>query len=484
MPALLKPLPGVNNSKSIMVRSMLGCVLAGIISTHIVYGQDNAPFLKGKLNLSITQGTMECEFTLTDIPKLEDYFIRINSGMNIRYFKSIPQTYPFYYDKSFYDTLSTGETIAYFFPRNGGKEKYLPSSITFSYVGKYPVFHDSLKDYSAEDWKGNISFNGYSVRTDGRQSAWYPVLYDVKKDFKFDRLRYEIEVNCADCSSIYLNGSTPVSGQRAVFKSDIPQEIALFAGKYKISKQDGTYVLNPDITDKEISELGKITNEIKKYYETKLAIPYKESITYIQTTPTSASNAWLFVSYPSIFNIGRGEYSMKSFFDKKKSEWYKSYLAHELGHYYFGSYRRFNSELGDMLNEGLSEYLSFKATKDLTSDSVYKKLIEKKASAVKSFHAIPFAKIKSHSDYQNRELYVYYYAPLLFTAIEKEIGEANTWKWLKLLLETNADFTNYSFIEQTISLVIHDKNKLDLIKSKYFYSDQAIENVIETIAFK
>src|SRR6185436_7965586 len=137
------------------------------------------------------------------------------------------------YDRSFHDTLSTGESNAYFLPGNSNAGKHLPSSIAFSYVGKFPVFYDSLKDYSFEDWKGNISFNGYSVRTDGRQTSWYPVLYDIKKDVKYDKVRYELEVNCVDCKYIYLNRSKPVSGQKAIFKSDIPHEIAMFAGKYK-----------------------------------------------------------------------------------------------------------------------------------------------------------------------------------------------------------------------------------------------------------
>jgi hypothetical protein len=466
-----------------MRRRTLTATLSLIILSSVTFAQDTSPLLKGKVNISIKEGTIECQLTLSEIPRIEDYFIRINSGMNIRYFKNTDEGYPYQYDRSFHDTLSTGESNAYFLPRNNGSEKYLPPSITFSYVGKFPVFHDSLKDYSVQDWKGNISFNGFSVRTDGRQSSWYPVLYDVKRDIKYDKVRYELEVNCADCSSIYLNGTKPVAGQKALFKSNTPHEIAMFAGKYKIANQDGTYILNPDISEKQIKEFGKFTNAVKDYYANKLSIPYGESITYIQTTPTSEMNAWLFVSYPSIFNIGRGEYGMKGLFDPKKGDWFKTYIAHELGHYYFGTYRRFNSELGDMLNEALSEYLSFKAAKEIISDSVYREKIQGKINAVKSFAAIPFAKIRSHSDYQNREYYVYYYGPLILTAIEKEIGEGNMWKWIKSLLETKADFTNYAFIEQTLGAVT-DKATLESIKSKYFYSDNAIRNVLETTGFK
>ena len=55
------------------------------------------------------------------------------------------------------------------------------------------------------------------------------------------------------------------------------------------------------------------------------------------------------------------------FFDPQRRDRYKAFIAHELGHYYFSTYRDFNSELGDMMNEGFSEYLAFKVSKDLVS---------------------------------------------------------------------------------------------------------------------
>jgi len=464
-----------------MDKSIFTVLLATVILFHQSHAQERAPLLKGTVNLSINEGTIDCSFVLSDIPEIEDYFIRINSGMNIRYLKSVDPSYPYHYEKSFYDTLSTGESNAYFFQKKGGKEKFLPQSIEFSYVGKYPVFHDSLKDYSAEDWKGNISFNGYSVRADGRQSAWYPVLYDIKKDLVYDKIKYDLEINCSDCRAIYLNGSAPITGSKGSFKSDIPQEIAVFSGKYKFSNQNGTYFLNPDITEMQIEDFGNVTNKYKKFYFDKLSIPYDRAITYIQTTPTSEKNSWLFVSYPTIVCIGRN-FGMKSFFDPKLGDSFKTFIAHELGHYYFGTYRRFNSELGDMMTEGFSEFLAFKVAKNLIGDSVYNKKIRDKIRALRSFQAIPFGKIKSHADYQNRELYVYYFAPIVFTAIEKEIGEVRMWKWLRALLEAKGVLTNYSFVEETLNSVLQNTTELEHIKSNYFFSDKAIENAIRIVA--
>lgn len=443
--------------------------------------QDTIPFLKGKVKLSITKGTVECDFTLSDIPAIKDYVIRINSGMNIFYFKDLDYNNLLRFDKSFTDTLSTGETNAYYFPAGNGGNRFLPGKIQFRYMGMFPVIPEGSGEYSAEDWKGNIAFNGYSVRTDGRQSAWYPVLYDIKNDRKYAELKYDIEVDCADCNTIYVNGTLPVKGTKAHLQSAVPYQLTMFAGNYEVSDIRGSYFLNPDIGDKDLLEFAAINNSYKSFLQEKLDIPYKGNPVYIQTTPTSERNAWLFVSYPTIVNIGRQQFGMKKFIDKSRADWSRPYIAHELGHYYFGTYKTFNSALGDMMSEGFSEYLSFITTRSLISDSVYHTRLTNKARMLRGFDAVPFAKVNSNKDYNDRELYVYYYAPIIFLAIEKEIGEARMWKWLHTLLNTGTAFTDYAFLQQTLRTALNDPSLAEQIEKKYFSSERSVVNALEKL---
>ncbi len=465
------------NSKTSILSALI--LLGSLVAT----AQEQIPLLKGKLNLSVKKGTMECDFKLVDMPEVADYAVVINAGMNMRYIRNIEDNYSFYYDRNYNDTISD-EGFLYSIPDNTGKAKVIRKALQFSYVGKFPVIGDTLKSTNNLDWKGNIAFNGYSVRADGRQSAWYPVLYDIKKKKRYHQVRYDIEVNCSDCSEIYVNGNTPVQGTKAHFKSDIPAELLLYAGNYKAKNVNGTYFLNPDMTDAQINEFGTMTNNFKKYYESKLHIPYKYNITYIQTTPVSKRNAWLFVSYPTIVNIGWGDYGMKGFFSKKTGDWFKPYMAHELGHYYFGTYKDFNSELGDVLGECGGEYLSMQITREFFKDSMYNAKIDEKIKSLKDFKPVPFAGIKNANDYGNRELYVYYYAPLIYTAIEKEIGMDNMWKWMHALLDTKADFTNFAYVEQTLSTTLNNDKQYQQIKAKYFTSDSSLNNAIATITGK
>ena len=441
--------------------------------------------MSGKAIISITKGTIECDFTLSNIPRIKDYVIRINSGMNILNFEGINPNSLIYYNESTTDTLSTGESKAYYFKDNTGKGKFLPRTLRIRYVGMYPVVKDTLdNNYSIQDWKGNVAFNGYSLRLDGNQSCWYPVIYDIQKDVAYSKVKYDIEIDCADCNTIYLNGNKPVNNTTAKFKSDAPRELSMYPGKYKTVNEAGTYFLNPDINQTQLQQFSQLTNGFKEFYSSKLGIPYKDTIVYVQTTPTSKNNAWLFVSYPTIFNIGYGKYGLKGLFDKETADWFKPFIAHELGHYYFGTYKVFNSELGDMMSEAFSEYLSLQAAQQLIADSIYNNKIAEKIKALKDFSAIPFAKVKSGEDYQNRELYVYYYAPVILTAIKKEIGADAMWLWLKTILQTPAEYTNYQFLQQTLNAALQNADKEKMIEDKYFKSNESLANAIEEIEKK
>jgi hypothetical protein len=456
------------------MRNKLLTLLFGICVYQHINAQDSIPLLTGTVKISIKKGTMECDLSLSNFPRTEDYLFRLNSGMNLRYTKSVDGGFVVDFERSLYDTLSTGESNAYYFPSNNNG-KYLPKTVQFKYVGMYPVFMDTATDYASEDWKGNIAFNGNSVRADGFQTCWYPVLYDVKKDKIYDEVKYDLEISCEDCSVLHINGSVPASGTRARFKTEKPYTLTLFCGNFKYHNFDGTYILNPDIDEKQMAQFSSIVNSFRNYFEAHIGIPYKQAVTFIHTTPTSKQNAWMFAAYPSFFNIGHGKWGMKLFFGND-SLLRRVSIAHELGHYYFGTVRKFNSGLGDMMTEGFSEYLALKLTRSLIGEIVYKNKLQQKQNYLKKFLARPMASIRSRAEYENRELYVYHYAPLIFTAIEKEIGEEAMWKWIKNLLQSPTVFTDYKFMLATLEVSVTDKTKVEAVKRKYFESNTAAQN--------
>lgn len=456
------------------MRKPITCILLFLMACTPIAAQDTIPHVTGKVNISVKKGTIECDLTLSNMPRLTDYYLRLNSGMNIRYIKNGESTasQPLQYDKSVYDSMSSGESSAYYIPAYNKTGKYLPRSVRFNYVGMYPVITDTS---SVADWRGNLAFNGTTLRADGIQSAWAPILYDVKNDKRYEKVTYELDVTCSDCKVIYVNGSQPVTGTRAQIKSTNVQDLTMFLGDFKSVSINGNYFLNPDADDQQLAELEKTLQSYQSYLGNKLGIPYKGKAVYIQTTPVSKYNSWLFASYPTIVKIGWGE-GMKSFISKEEGPEFKQYMAHELAHYYFGTFRTFNSDLGDMISEGFAEFLALHITRTQISDSLYRQKLESKVRAMRNFKPMAMAAVRSNSDYQNRELYVYYYAPVIFSAIEKEIGEEKMWGWIKSLLQTPAVFTNYTFFEQALSKVVKDKSKMDQLREKYLSSLTALQN--------
>jgi hypothetical protein len=80
-------------------------------------GQDTIPHVQGKVTISVKKGTIECDLVLSNMPRLSDYYLRLNAGMNIRYIKNAEASMsPLQYERSLQDTLSSGESLAYYIP--------------------------------------------------------------------------------------------------------------------------------------------------------------------------------------------------------------------------------------------------------------------------------------------------------------------------------------------------------------------------------
>ncbi|MDR2206430.1 MAG: hypothetical protein LBE36_09810 [Flavobacteriaceae bacterium] len=465
-----------------MQKTFISLIIFFLFSANL-FSQENAPHIKGKVKISVTEGTFECDITMSDIPRIDDYLIRLNTGMNLLHIRSKkPNDFVLGYDISDKDSASTGESLAYYFPDNTGKSKFLPEELQFRYVGKFPVAKDTIQNYSRFDWKGNIAFNGYSVRTDGFQTAWIPYLYDAKNDIAYSEIVYDIELTCEDCSTLYINGSKPVSGTYARFTSNEPYEPALFCGKFNFEDDGNITILNSKYTKDETRQFSNLISSFKKYYEQKLNIKFDQSPIFIKTTPTSINNAWLFVTYPTIVSIGWGKYNtLESLLKQEVSDGYKQFIAHELGHYYFGTYKVFNSTLGDMMSEGFSEYMSLKLMEDLVDAEPYNKKLTEKFESLKNFNDVCFYSIKSITDIKDRETFVYNYAPIIFTAIEKEIGKNKMWEWLKNILDTKIDFTDYQFLTSTLKNTLKDDKQFYFIENTYFKDINSTKNALDKI---
>ncbi|MGZ3882821.1 MAG: hypothetical protein ACXVP0_06105 [Bacteroidia bacterium] len=442
-------------------------------------GRAQNPHISGTVSVSIKNGTIAADLMVSNLPRLGNaYALLLNSGMNIRYIRDSADRHNFQMDR-YYDDNVSGEAFAYYLPGPKGQGRFLPKAFRISYVGAFPVISDTLKSSNTGDWKGNIAFNGDYLRA-SEQTAWYPVLYDTVNDIKYDKVTYDLKITCDDGNSIYVNGSDPVHGSSASLSSKTPVELLLFVGNYEFNKKGRSWFVNSKLNEAQQDVLSSWTGRITSFYEKKLKAPYGYAVTYVGATPLSKKQAWLFVTYPSIVIIGREPYDFKGYFDVKtaavKDSSDISFIAHELGHYYFGTYFVPNAELNWMFLEGITEYISLKAVRDLLGERFYSKAMAKYVKQVEKNDFIPLNLIKNPGDIGNN--YRYNYVPLLLSALEKQIGEESMWKWLNTVFNSKNVKSNYDFFRSSLLQSGVPQKQIDAFESTYITSPDAKKNVI------
>lgn len=449
-----------------------------IANVHILIAQ--IPHLVGEVKVSILNGTIESDLEYSNLPKLKNYSIWLNTGLNLRYFRDGEDKFN-YENIKYYDDEKSSEAFQYYFPDKENKGRFLPEKFKINYVGKFPVISDILQANIRVDWKGNIAFNGKNIRA-SEQTAWYPILYDIDNDVAINKVTYDININCIDCESIYLNGSSPVKGKTANFKSDKPIAMMLFAGLFDFRKNKNTYFINTELNSEQETVLGNWTDKIVEFYENRLKIPFGHPVTYLYTTPVSKRN-WMFVTYPTIAIIGQKKYNVKSYFtpntNNLKDNSNIGYFAHELGHYYFGTVIVPNSDLRWVFLEGLTEYLALQTVKDVLGENSYRRKIDTYLKETKNYKPQSIATIKNS---EIDETFRYYYVPLLITALEKEIGKEKVWNWLRTVLKSEKLVkTDYEFFKTSLIKSGIKEIEFKNFEEKYILSEKAKENINKVV---
>lgn len=445
------------------------------------FGQSKIPLISGSAKFSVEKGTIECDLTLSEYSHIDDYVIRLNSGLNILNIQSLePNDFLLGYSRSFTDSLQTSETNSYFFPSNDRRSKFLPTKLRFKYVGKYPVVKDTLsQNYQRKDWRGNIAFNNHILRTDGLQSSWIPIIYDIKNDYEYTDVRYDIEIECLDCEMLYINGNQPVKGTKARFKSDVPREMYIFLGKYNVQKSKGVTVLNTDFSNSELESFSNLNEDISDFLKTYTNISYNEHIFWVQGNTTTNYTGFAFVSYPTFTNVGFPPYDLKSTFNDYYKSGFLKTIAHELGHYYFGTLKKYNNTLENLINEGFAEFLSLKYLENKGYNEVVSNQIKQKLEYIneEGFTLQPIGKFQNLSDTNDRQTYAYDYQTLVLLSIEKEIGTEKMKQWIQLLLKEDKPTSDFGFLSQKLKETLNNDKKYQHILSSYLLGETTIQTI-------
>ncbi|RXK57281.1 hypothetical protein ERT44_20680, partial [Stenotrophomonas sp. MA5] len=144
---------------------------------------------------------------------------------------------------------------------------------------------------------------------------------------------------------------------------------------------------------------------------------------------------WGFATWPTIAMSGSiGNVADSLLAGGEQAERRVQYIAHEMGHYYFGTLNRPQGPYYWVLLESSAEFLSIKALRQISGDAAADRYVARLQAAVDALDTpLPaFDAVDGHSDLG--EMYRYVYGPLLLLSLEKQVGEAKMQAFMRGLL--------------------------------------------------
>ena len=212
-------------------------------------------------------------------------------------------------------------------------------------------------------------------------------------------------------------------------------------------------------------------------------MPYGKPVVYLSTTPVSKKNEWMFVTYPTVAIVGIKNYKLENYFDDESFQFKQksniTFIAHELGHYYLGTTFVPNSSLRWFFLEGLTDYISIQAARELLGTEVYQKILRNYTAEIESLEPTPLSQITVASEIG--ETYRYRYTPLLLTAIEREIGESRMWEWIRVVINSEPQITDMQFFKSTLLKAGVKQVEYVHILETYIDHPKAKENIVAKV---
>jgi hypothetical protein len=386
------------------------------------------PLTTGSVRLDIASGRVEGDVCMSSLPAASMGAFVLNAGLNVARVTD-GDGKPVGFD-GWYAPDVNGEARVYTLAEPAAK-------LCMQYVGAFPLYpkHDALGDF-----KGMMAFNGDSARFT-EQSAWLPQAFDAKTRVRSSESRYDLQVDCNGCRFLYLNGSPAIEGAQGRFRSDKARPILLFGGSGPITRTAQVTILNETLPTAKVDALSRTVQQVADVHARYLGVPLADRPTFLRMVTLNQierdrqGSEWGFATWPTIAMSGSiGNVADSLMAGGEKAERRVQYIAHEMGHYYFGTLNRPQGPYFWVLLESSAEFLSIKALRGISGDASADRYIARLQSAVDKTDTPlqAFDTIDGSSDLGER--YRYAYAPLLLLSLEKQVGEAKMQAFMRVLL--------------------------------------------------
>jgi hypothetical protein len=317
-----------------------------------------------------------------------------------------------------------------------------PPVLCVAYVGALPVYpaHDAQ-----EDFKGLIAFNGDSLRAT-EQSAWLPIPYDTATHSRTGNTAYDLQVTCDGCRFLYMNGGAPVEQTEGRFISAIPRAPLVFGGTGPITRTPSMIVLNEAVPEAQATALSGLFGNIETFYARYMGQPIADKPTLLrmvilnQVERDRHGSSWGFASWPTIAlsgSVGRIGDLLIAGGEKADSE--TAYLAHEAGHYYFGTLSYPSGVYYWFLLESAAEFLSLEAERAIRGPAAADLRVRHLIASVEKGTKPLVALDRVHNQDEIHETYRYSYGPLLLLSLERTVGEAKMRAFMRALMHARVE---------------------------------------------
>ncbi|MGF6417225.1 hypothetical protein ABH900_000686 [Stenotrophomonas sp. AN71] len=415
-----------------LLPAVVAALLAPAISQAAPTAQVATPLTTGSVRLDIATGRVEGDVCLSNSPANAQGHFVLNAGLNVAQVID-GEGKPVGFD-GWYAPGVDGEARVYTLAEPIAK-------ICVQYVGAFPLYpkHDALGDF-----KGMMAFNGDSARFT-EQSAWLPQAFDPKARVRSSQSRYDLQVDCAGCRFLYLNGSPAIEGAQGRFRSDTARPILLFGGSGPTTRTAQVTILNETLPTAKVDALSSTVQKVADVHSRYMGVPLVDRPTFLRMVTLNQierdreGSEWGFATWPTIAMSG----SIVNVADSllaggESAERRVQYIAHEMGHYYFGTLNRPQGPYFWVLLESSAEFLSIKALRGISGDAAADRYVAGLQAAVNKLSTpLPaFDAIDGSSDLG--EMYRYAYAPLLLLSLEKQVGEAKMQAFMRGLLASTS----------------------------------------------
>lgn len=339
-------------------------------------------------------------------------------------------------------TESGGATTVYSIVRPG-RDGTLQEPLCVRYEGSERVYEIAREHYRVTDESSLLAFNGRTFRARGA-ARWLPTPFDARIGLAQEAATYQLQIRCAACSTLFMNGADPASGPVAEFRAIAPREPLLIAGDLRVADLGALRVL----AEREVSTTGaeRLVAEmeaIRAFFEEHVGVPYGPLPDLGLLSPVRAprrGQLWGFFSDPSLTLLGMDLEQLLETLQTgrpRARRALRAFLAHEMAHRYFGWRLGTESSQRDLFGEPFATFLELKAIRHFQGEENYRAAVLSMQEQLREMPALPSLASAGPEEFSYAG-YRYAYAPLVLLSLERMMGETEFNLMLRDLLSLPA----------------------------------------------